>query len=81
MDLKQSITGIILKYWGFMLIFVAKTQHFPLTKEEISKNSSFLPKTQGFLPKTQRFSPKTEDFGNSRNSSCRKKCQKKIPDL
>ena len=77
MELEQRIIGIIHKYWGFMLIFVAKTQHFPLTLEEISKNSSFLPKTQGFLPKTQGFSSKTQDFGNSRNLSCRKKRQKK----
>ena len=31
MHLKQSIAGINHKYWGFMLIFVSKTQHFPLT--------------------------------------------------
>ena len=77
MDLKQSIAGINHKYWGFMLIFVAKTQHFPLTLEDFSENSSFLPKTQGFLPKTQGFSSKTQDFGNSRNLRCRKKRQKK----
>ena len=77
MDLKQSIAGINHKYWGFMLIFVAKTQHFPLTLEDFSKNSRILLKTQGFLPKTQGFSSKTQDFGNSRNLRCRKKRQKK----
>ena len=77
MDLKQSIAGINHKYWGFMLIFVAKTQHFPLKLEDFSENSSFLPKTQGFLLKTQGFSSKTQDFGNSRNLRCRKKRQKK----
>ena len=68
MDLKQSIAGINHKYWGFMLIFVAKTQHFPLTLEDFSENSSFLPKTPGILPKTQNF----------RNLSCRKKRQKSL---
>ena len=77
MDLKQSIAGINHKYWSFMLIFVAKTQHFPLTLEDFSENSSFLPKTQGFLPKTQGFSSKTQDFGNFRNLRCRKKRKKK----
>ena len=56
MDLNQSIAGIDHKYWGFILIFDAKTQHFPLMLEDFSENSSFLPKTQGFLPKTQGFS-------------------------
>ena len=64
MDLKQSIAGIIHKYRGFMLIFVAKTQHFPLTLKDFSKNSRFLPKTQGFLPKTQGFLPKTQGFSS-----------------
>ena len=73
MDLKQSIAGINHKYWGFMLIFVAKTQHFPLMFEDFSENSSFLSKTQGF-------SSKTQDFGNSRNLRCRKKRQKKSLD-
>merc|ERR1712029_492513 len=76
MDLKQSIAGINHKYWCFMLIFVAKTQHFPLMLEDLSENSSILPKTQGFLPKTQGFSSKTQDFGNSRNLTCRKKHKK-----
>jgi len=77
MDLKQSNAGINHKYWGFMLIYVAKTQHFPLTLEDFSENSSILPKTQGFFSKTQGFSSKNQDFGNSRNFRCRKKRQKK----
>jgi len=39
---KQSIAGINHKYWAFILIIVAKTQHFPPTLEDFSKNSSFL---------------------------------------
>ena len=62
MDLKQSIAGINHKYWGFMLIFVAKTQHFPLTLEDFSKTQAFYRKTQGFLPKTQGFFSKTQGY-------------------
>jgi len=45
-DLKQSIAGINHKYRGFLLIFIAKSQNFPLTLEDFSENSSFLMKTQ-----------------------------------
>ena len=71
MDLKQSIAGINHKYWGFMLIFVAETQHFPLKLEDFSENSRILMKTQGF-------SSKTQSFGNSGNLSCQKKRQKNL---
>ena len=79
MDLKQSIAGINHKYWGFMLIFVAKTQHFPLTLEDFSENSSFLPKNSRIFAQNSRIFLKNSRFRKFQELEMPEKASKKKP--
>ena len=65
MDLKQSIAGINHKYWGFMLIFVAKTQYFHWN-------------AGGFFQKLKVFTEKSRIF--LKNSRFRKFQELELPE-
>jgi hypothetical protein len=77
MDLKQSIAGINHKYWGFMLFFVANTQHFPLTLGDFSENSSFLPKNSRIFAQNSRIFLKNSRFRKFQELEMPEKASKK----
>ena len=64
-----------------MLIFVAKTQHFPLTLEDFSKNSSFLPKNSRIFAQNSRIFLKNSRFRKFQELELPEKASKKKPGL
>ena len=50
-------------YWGFMLIFVAKTQHFPLKLEDFSENSRIFAQNSRIFLQNSRFRKYQENPG------------------